>query len=100
MLFTLIGSLTIGFGSGVWVCNTYHKGKAYNDLQSQMILEKQLNKAISEISRTTQESIANITIENRTIRQEIINSVTEVPVYNQCVIDTHTVELLNKARGH
>ena len=100
VVFTLIGGLLIGFSSGVWITNTYHKGKAYSDLQTQMILENQLNKALSEISRTTQESIANITVENRTIRQEVINSVTEVAIYNQCIIDTAVVNLLNKSRGH
>lgn len=97
--YLLIGAFVASFWSGWKVHEWKHASDELIRIEAQIEAQRRIDNALYEVSLQTQEAIANITIENRTIYNETRREILREPVYTECVLTPEGIRLGNQARG-
>lgn len=97
--YMLIGAFVASFLGG-WQANEW---KASSDelvrIEAQLEAQRRMDNALYEISVQTQEAIAGITIENKTIYNETRREILREPIYTECILTPEGIKLGNRGRG-
>lgn len=102
MIIGLVLVLLVG-GSfyGGWKVHEYKVGyDEAQELKVQAVIQKQLDNALFNISEEIQNEISDIRIENKTIYRDTRTEILKEKVYEECLIPSEGVDLLNEARGY
>lgn len=87
------------FSAGWQVSTWRYESEQARQEKMEALHETQKRQLLAEMAKQTQEAIANIRIENRTIYQKTRQEVIRDPIYVDCVVPADGSRLLNQSRS-